>query len=155
MTSSKAARLRRRHAAALRRNRRLRKSGRVPQHTRTERKRAEAERLHERQAQQRRQAWQRRAAGAAVTATGIAACAYVTISVAQPVHSTSYPFWSAAQGMPEKAELPHLPEVNGTSYAIYDGPGTARAEIETRPVDPWADSVALWRYGATGPDLLD
>jgi hypothetical protein len=108
-----------------------------------------------RQVQKQRQLWQRRTAGAALTVTGLAASAYIAVAVAQPAQS-GYPFWSAERlGRAEKAELPHLPEVGGTSYSIYTGPGTARADIATGPVDPWADLVGRWRYGVPGPTIWD
>ncbi len=64
--SGKAARLRRRQAAQRsaaqrKKNRRVRKSGRVPQHTQAERRRAEAERQRQQEADQGRQVRLRRA----------------------------------------------------------------------------------------------
>lgn len=68
--ASKAARLKRRHAARLRRIKRLRKAGRLPVHTRTERKRQEREWQAMREARRRRARQRRRAARVAVGAVG-------------------------------------------------------------------------------------
>ena len=150
--SSKTARLHRRQAANRRKYARLRKSGRVPQHTEAERKRAAAER----EADRRRAIWLRRATLPVVTGVG-AAATIVTVSAApatggimhlyHPYSAASqpYPYVSPA---PDDPDPPHVPEPDMTFYTAYDGSGTSTATTRIGPGtwNPWE-----WTYGSNVP----
>jgi hypothetical protein len=143
--SSKTARLHRRQAANRKKYARLRKAGRVPQHTQAERMLAAAERERQREADQRHEAWLRRAT-LPVAATVTAAAASVLFGAD---HSTSViprlyqPYSATAQFYPYvpshdsgDPDLPHVPEPDATFYTDYGGPGTARTDIAIGPVPP-------------------
>lgn len=136
LMSSKAARRRRRETARRKKQKRLRKSGRVPQHTRTERKRAEAERKRQREADQRRQAWLGRAVLPVVASASVASVMFLPLTgVSSGRHS--YPYLSAAElAWPGNPELPHMPEPGMTFDTPWAGPGTARVNVIVGPVLP-------------------
>jgi hypothetical protein len=145
--SSKAARLHRRQAAKRKRYARLRKAGRVPQHTQAERRLAAAERERQREADQRREAWLRRGV-LPVTLTLTAAAASVVIGAGHPtgvVQRFYHPYTAAAQLYPYAPsrdsgdpDLPHLPEPDATFYTAYAGSGTAVASVHILPgVQTW------------------
>jgi hypothetical protein len=139
--NSKTARLHRRQAANRRKYARLRKAGRVPQHTQAERRHAAAERERQREADQRHVVWLRR--GALPVATAVtAAAASVVFSTADSVRGAGhvhYPFSAASQPYPyvpfapEDPDLPHVPEPAGTFYTAYNGSGTATTATRFGP----------------------
>ena len=136
--SSKAARLRRRQVARRKKQKRLRKSGRVPQHTKAERKRAEAERQRQRQreADQRRQAWLGRAVLPVVASASAASVMFLPLAGVSSGHH-SYPYLSAAElAWPGNPEPPHMPEPDMTFDTPWVGPGTARVNVIVGPVLP-------------------
>lgn len=89
--SSKSARLRRRNAARLRRIKRLRKCGRLPAHTLTERRRAEAERRREREAGLRRIRRIKQAAAFAAAGVGASIAVELTGLAVPAAESTDSP----------------------------------------------------------------
>ena len=158
--SSKTARLHRRQAANRRKYARLRKAGRVPQHTKAKRKLAAAERERRREADQRRTVWLRRGAlPVAATVTAAAAsvvfgAGHATSRIAnlyRPVSATTqfYPWMPSSDS--DYPDPPHVPESVGTFYTAWDGAGTARADIATWPVaaGPWLPWE--WTYGPNVP----
>ena len=150
LVSSKTARLRRRQAAQRKRYKRLRKSGRVPQHTQAERRRAEAERQLQREADQRRQARLRRMTVPLAASTGAAAITFMTTPAVSKWHSL-YPYVSAAAGLawPESPELPHTPEPDMTFYSPLVAAGTAATFVRVGPMrsETWDGSERYGRYG--------
>lgn len=154
VSSSKAASLRRRQAARWRREKRSRKSSRVPQHTRAERKRAEAERQRQREAERSRQAWRRR--GAVFALTSIGAAGFILLAPAQVSrgwHNSSLHVSAAGLAWPDRPEPPHPLEPDMTFYTSWAGPGTTATTQVVGPVDPvsWNGSE---RYGWWGPNIL-
>jgi len=154
LVSSKTARLDRRQAARRKEHKQLRKSGRVPQHTRAERQKAKAERQHQREAERSRQARLRRNVLPVLTATAAASFLVVIPATVTKGHSV-YPFISAAEPTgPDRPEPPHLPEPDMTFYTPWAGAGTtAVAHLQTRPPGP----VYLGgqeRYGLFGPNIF-
>jgi hypothetical protein len=150
--SSKAARLRRRQAARRKLDKRLRKSGRVPQHTRAERRREAAERQRQHEIDHRRQVRLRRLTFSALAPVG-AASVIVTSVVEFNVHH-SYPFLSATAstglGNPD---LPHMPEQDRTDYTSSVEAGTASTFTFVGPVAPmsWDGSE---HYRSYGPNIF-
>jgi hypothetical protein len=119
--SSKRARRRRRQAAQARHYKRLRKAGRLPRHTRAERRRAASERARQREADQRRE----RLIGRVMPplAMGVAVPAFVFLGSSGPVVTGAhhwYPMVSAAPfggvGLPAGPDMPHLPDPGMTYY---------------------------------------
>lgn len=148
--SSKTARLHRRQAARREQYRRLRKAGRVPQHTTAERRHAAAERKHQREAEAHRQWWHDRLSGSLAATVGAAAAGVV---IAAPVAtdgighlykpysvaSRLYPWvLSSDDGSPD---YPHVPEPDRTFYT----PLTQRA-----PPQPASGSGRIRRRGTRG-----
>jgi hypothetical protein len=153
VSSSKTARLRRRQTAQHKEDKRLRQSGRVPQHTRAERRRAKGERQRQREAERSRQARLRRTAASVLTSTGVASFLVVIPTEVSRGHDV-YPLVSAAEPVwPEPTELPHPPEPGMTFYTPWAGAGgTAVAHIQTRPAGPvYLDGQE--RYGSYGPNI--
>lgn len=112
--SSKTARPRRRQAAQRNRYKRLRKSGRVPRHTRAERRREELERRRWQEAHERRQKRLRRAVFPVIGSIGAAGVmVFMSLAGASSGHH-SYLYLSAAgpaaSGNPD---MPHTPESDG------------------------------------------
>lgn len=116
--SSKTARLRRRHAAQRNRYKRLRKSGRVPQHTRAERRREEVERQRWKEAYERRKKRLRQAAFPVIGSIGAAGIImFMPLAEASSGHH-SYLYLSAADPAASgNPDLPHTPESDGTYYS--------------------------------------
>ena len=136
LMSSKSARLRRRHEARRKQEKRLRKSGRMPQHTKAERRRAEAERQCQREADQRRQVWLGRVVLPVVTSASAASIMFLPLAGASSGHH-SYPYLSAAElAWPDNPELPHMPESDMTFDTPWAGPGTASVNVAIGPVFP-------------------
>lgn len=153
LMSSKTARLRRRQAARRKKDKRLRKSGRVPQHTRAERRRAEAERQRQREADQRRQARLQRMVIPLVASTSAAGITFTTTAEVSKWHGL-YPDVSAAQrAWPDNPDLPHMPEPDMTFYSPLVVAGTARADMRVVRwgTVPWDGSE---RYGRYGPNIF-
>ena len=118
LMSSKTARLRRRQAVQRNKYKRLRKSGRVPQHTRAERRREAVERQRWQEAHERRQKRLRRAVFPVIGSIGAAGIMmFMPLAGASSGHH-SYLYLSAADpaalGNPD---LPHIPESDGTYYS--------------------------------------
>jgi len=126
MPSSRSARRKRRQAAALRHYKRLRREGRLPVHTRTERKRAAEARKRQREAERGRARRIRQIAAVAVTPTAAAA----VITIAPPAISLHrfYGTYVAAEAAswPDGPDFPHteLLEV-GQPDAFIPAVGTA------------------------------
>lgn len=150
--SSKTARLHRRQAARREQYRRLRKAGRVPQHTTAERRHAAAERKHQREAEAHRQWWHDRLSGSLAATVGAAAAGVV---IAAPVAtdgighlykpysvaSRLYPWvLSSDDGSPD---YPHVPEPDRTFYTPSYAAGTATTSIRIGPDSPSWDP---WEY---------
>lgn len=153
VSSSKTARLRRRHAAWRREYKRLRKSGRMPQHTRAERRRAEVEHQHQREAEHSWEAWRRRKAVPTITALGAAS---VIELAPPPVSRARYGnlYVSAAgPAWPGRPDLPHQPETDVTFYTSSAWSGTADASQAVRPPN-LAHLDGSERYGSLGPNIL-
>ncbi len=143
--SSKTARLKRRHAARLRRIKRLRKTGRLPVHTLTERKRAEAVRLRDRQDRLSRARRARLGAAAASAAVGVGLAAGLTglavpaaASAAYPVVVSAVPYLSpvtspySVMTPGRHDELPHPEPSDPTLYAgdaSYGGTASTSAGL--------------------------
>jgi anti-sigma factor RsiW len=149
--SSKAARLHRRQAANKRKYARLRKAGKVPQHTQAERRRAEAEREQKRKAEQYRETWLRRArlpVAAAVAGAAVSVVFGATHATIGHVYR-SYP--TATQSYPRVSSFdypdpPHVPESDGTFDTGYGAAGTARTDIRVGPVPPTTWEPWEWTY---------
>jgi hypothetical protein len=152
--SSKAARLRRRQAVRRKKDKRLRKSGRVPQHTRAERRRAEAERQRQQEADRHRQARLRGAVFPVLASTSAASLIFLTSSEVSSGHR-SYPYVSAAElvwlGNPD---LLHLPEPDMTFYTSLVVAGTARADIGGVAPGPSMSWDSSERYRSYGPNIF-
>jgi hypothetical protein len=163
--SSKTARIKRRHAARLRRTKRLRKAGRLPVHTLTERKCAEAARLRDGEDRLGRAKRARLGAVAASAAVGVGLAAGLTGLAVPAVASTAYP--AIVSAVPSLSpvtspysfmvpgrhdELPHPEPPDPTLYAgdASDG-GTASTSaglvglqpsgippLEAQRYGPWA-----------------
>jgi hypothetical protein len=150
VTSSKTVCRKRRQAANSRLYRRLRKSGRVPQHSRAERLRAEAERRVQRAVEQRHEKWRRRIAGVAVAGVGGSAFVFTPVSGEQ-ITAGRYPdaplarYYAAVTPSADRSELPHMPEPDGTYWTGYDGSGSTTPTIRVGPTG------LVW-YGY-GPNL--
>lgn len=138
--SSKTARLHRRQAANRRKYARLRKAGRVPQHTTAERRHAAAERERQREAEQRRHDWLRRATGPVVTTLGAAAAGVVIVAAPEATGETGHlgymvQSYSLAQLYPwvppgsDHPDYPHVPEPDMTFYPLRTTAGTANASV--------------------------
>jgi hypothetical protein len=154
LVSSKTARLRRRQAAQRKRDKRLRKSDRVPQHTRTERRREEVERQRWQEAHERQKKRLRRAVFPVIGSIGAAGIMmFMPLAGASRGHN-SYLYLSAAgpaaSGNPD---LPHVPESDGTYYSSLVAAGTARTNVLVGPVpsEIWNGSE---RYGSYGPNIF-
>src|SRR5258708_2448358 len=136
MASSKTARLKRRRAARKRRDKQPRKSGRVPVHTRTERKRAALEREARRRRDQRRARRSRKVAAIAVAPVAAAAVITVLQSAHIPRPQLYRPFYAAQAGLAssDKSDSPHtdlmevmladpfIPVVGTASPFTHNGP---------------------------------
>jgi hypothetical protein len=149
--SSKAARLRRRQAVRHKKEKRQRKSGRVPQHTRAERRRAAAERGRQREADQRRQERLRKGTRRVVVPTIAASFLFVPLTEVGIGHH-SYPYLSAvALARSDNPDLPHIPESDGTYYSSLVAAGTARTNVLVGPVpsEIWNGSERYVRTGRT------
>lgn len=108
MVSSKSARRRRRQAAALRRYKRLRREGRLPVHTRAQRRRAAAERELQREAERRRFARIRILAGSAAAPPAAAAVMFLAPPVQISLHKVHEPYIAAqALSWPDRPDYPH------------------------------------------------
>ena len=154
MSSSKTARLRRRQRARHEEYKRLRKSGRVPQHTRAERRRAEAERQRDRATERSREAWLRRKALPVIIATGVAAFIDLVPAHVSGRHSM-YPYLSAARAaLPGRPDLPHQSDTDTTLYTSYTGSGTARSTEVLGAVDSvdldGSEQYNWWRPSGLG-----
>jgi hypothetical protein len=154
--SSKTARLHRRQAANRRKYARLRKAGRVPQHTRAERRRAAAERERQREAEQGHVVWFRR--GTVTTAIGVGAAATLTFSTAPATGNVfrmgrPYSVLNQAYALmrSDSPDYPHLPEQEMTYDPVFYAAGTARADIATRPVASGSWLPWEWTYS---PNVL-
>ena len=151
--SSKTARLRRRQAAQRNKYKRLRKSGRLPQHTRPERKREEVERQRWQEAHERRQKRLRRAVFPVIGSIGAAGIMmFMPLAGVSSGHH-SYLYLSAADPAASgNPDLPHAPESDGTYYSPLVAAGTARTHVLVGPVpsEIWNGSE---RYGLYGPRL--
>jgi hypothetical protein len=148
VSSSKRARRRRRQAAQARHYKRLRKAGRLPQHTRAERRRAAAERARQREADERRQRLIGRVVPPLAMGVAVPAFVFTTVAVVSGAH---HPFPIIAPGSPAglalpDPELPHLPEPDGTYYTPIVAAGTAVTFALRVPREPW------W-YSLYGPYL--
>jgi hypothetical protein len=121
LMSSKTARLRRRQAAQRNKYKRLRKSGRVPQHTRAERRRAAAERQRQQGVDQRRQERLRQ-----VVPTITASFMFVPLAEVSSGHHSSLYLSAAELARAETPDLPHMPERDMTFYAPSLAQRTAR-----------------------------
>jgi hypothetical protein len=152
--SSKAVRLRRRQAAQRAKYKRLRKSGRVPQHTQAERRREEVERRHWRETHERRQKRLRRGVFPVVGSIGAAGMMmFIPLAGASSGHH-SYLYLSAADSAASgNPDLPHAPEAEGTYYSPLVTVGTARTNVLVGPVpsEIWHGSE---RYGLYGPNIF-
>lgn len=89
LVSSKTARLRRRRAARRKMDKRLRKSGRVPQYTRAERRQAAAERQQQHEADRRRQARLRRVVLPVFASVGAASIMFLPLAQASSENNSS------------------------------------------------------------------
>jgi hypothetical protein len=154
LVSSKTARLRRRQATRRKMDKRLRKSGRVPQHTRAERKRAEAERQRQNEVDEHRQARLRRVVFPAIASVGAASVIFAPVAKFNSGHN-SYPLLSAAElARSDNPDLPHMPERDMTYYTSSVEAGTARTDIFVGPV-PSETWYGLERYGPYGPNIFE
>jgi hypothetical protein len=153
VSSSKRARLHRRQAARRRVYKRLRKSGRVPQHTRAERRLAEVERQRQREAERSRQARLRRETFP-VLATTAAASIIALIPAEVSGNHSGYPFISAAAlAGPGRPDLPHQPEPDMTFDTPWAGPGGTAVASAVGPAGP--GHLDGWeRYGSYGPNVF-
>jgi hypothetical protein len=175
MGSSKTARLKRRQAARRKRKRMLRRQGRMPVHTRTERRRAALERQRERQALRRRSRHIRRVAGFAVAGIGTvtvlgqavpaAASARPPAAVMRPVRSLYLDYlFQQAVPLPRQVrpELPHDdgPDVTQDAFVPYIVTGAASSPEDVtgavhRPRSSYSRRdvfVALTALGASRQD---
>lgn len=153
MSSSKTARLRRQQTAWRNEYKQLRKSGRVPQHTRAERRRAEAECQRHREAERSGEAWLRRKAVPTIIATG--AASFIDLA---PAHVSGghyvYSYVSAAgPTRPGRPDLPHQPETDVTFHTPWAGSGTASTAQVVGPVN-LTHLDGSGRYGWWGPNIL-
>jgi len=126
---------------------RLRKAGRVPQHTRAERRRAAAERASQREADERRQRVQGRIGLQVAEVVGVGSIAFVFGVSGLPVVHHQYPSLlpgsTAGVALPAP-DVPHLPGPDGTYYTpTIDPSGTVPTSL---PWDP------RW-YSLYGPHL--
>lgn len=148
MSSSKSASRRRRQAANRKKYARLRREGRLPQHTKAERRRAAVEHDHKREAEQKHDRRLRLAAGAVAVPVAMAAA---LVFGAPPLtghlqYNSAYPMATApfALGLPyaESPDPPHQPETDGTLYTPMVVSGTAVTAVPTGPISskprrPW------------------
>jgi hypothetical protein len=134
-------------------DKRLRKSGRVPRHTRAERRREALERQRQHEVDQRRQVRLRRLAFSALAPVGAASVVVASTVEFNNVHH-SYPFLlaaaSAGSGNPD---LPHMPERDMTYYSSSVEAGTASTFSFVGPVSPMAWDGSE-RYGSYGPNIF-
>jgi len=151
--SSKAARLRRRQAARRNRSKRLRKSGRVPQHTRAERRREAAELQRWQEAEERRRKWQRRTLPLVVAPIGAASFVFMPLAGLSSGHLPYQYLSAAAPAGAANPDLPHTPEPGGTFYSPLVAAGTTRTIVLVGPVpsEIWNGSE---RYGSYGPNIF-
>jgi hypothetical protein len=153
VSSSKTARLHRRQAARRKKYKRLRKSGRVPRHTRAERRRAEAERQRQREAERFQESWLRWRAAPAVIATGAASSiALFPLQVGRGHYAYQYVSAGGAAG-PSRPDLPHPPDTDPTFYPSWSGPGTTTTARVGGPVNS-VHPDGSERYGWWGPNIL-
>jgi hypothetical protein len=151
--SSKAACLRRRQVARHKKQKRLRKSGRVPQHTLTERRREAAERQRARVADQHRQARIRRAVVPALVPLGAASFIFLAPAGLSAGRYTYQSLSADQPAWPGNPDLPHMPEPDVTFYTPLVVAGTARTNVLAGLVssEPWDGSE---RYGRYGPNIF-
>jgi hypothetical protein len=131
--SSKRARPQRRQASNLKRYARLRRAGRVPQHTQAERRLAAAERERQCEAEQRRTVWLRRAILLVATVvTAAAGIATFTVAPAMGGLGHAHHPYSAVSQLhlsvpldPDHPDPPHVPDPDSTFYTDYDGSSTS------------------------------
>jgi hypothetical protein len=161
--SSKRARRRRRQAAQARHYKRLRKAGRLPQHTRAERRRAAAERARQREADRRREKLIGRVMPPLAMGVGVPALVFLGLSgpAVTGAHHW-YPVVSAAPfggvGLPAGPDIPHLPEPGMTYYTPMVTAGTAVTTHQqvvvpgglTNPIGP--HGVPSW-HGMYQPNI--
>jgi hypothetical protein len=151
--SSKTARLRRRQAARARAYNRLRKVGRLPVHTRTERLREAAQRRADRERQAGTLTWMKRGTLVMVAAGGAAAVvALVPVQQDHSAHYTGYPFATTQDQMSLPLPRPdpfHGAEPDGTYFTPYVGPGTTA-------VSTWHGTVPSGGHfpGQGGPGVV-
>lgn len=108
MASSRTARRKRRQAAALRLHKRLCREGRLPVHTRAERKWQAEERERQREAERRRTRRNRRFAAVAGPPTAAAAIIIFVPPVHLSHHEIYRPYVAAeATSWPDKPDYPH------------------------------------------------
>jgi hypothetical protein len=86
------------------------KSGRVPQHTRAERRREAAERHRQRQADQRREERRRKVTLRVVIPTVAASFMFVPLDEANSGHHSSLYLSAAELARADTPDLPHMPE---------------------------------------------
>jgi hypothetical protein len=155
--SSKSA-SRRRHRAALdKKYRRLRKIGRVPQHTQAERRLAAAEREHQREIELQRERWFRRTTTPVVTVLSGAAVTFGAVAAPGLEHHVQYystaavaPYYPFQQGDSEHPDPPHMPETPPTEYAPWSIVGTANASARVMVAMP-----AKWKsWEWLGPNVF-
>jgi hypothetical protein len=141
LMSSKTARLRRRQAAQRNKYKRLRKSGRVPRHTRAERRRAAAERQRQQGVDQRRQERRRQVTLRVVVPTIVASFMFVPLAEASSGHHSSLYLSAAELARAEAPDLPHMPERDMTFYASLVQRGARVNRIGTGQIFPGNNSV--------------
>lgn len=145
VSSSKTARLHRRQAGKKKRYARLRRAGRMPQHTQAERRLAAAERERKREADRLRMVRRRRAAlpvAVAVTAASasvVFGAGHATAGIAHLYRPYSaadhfYPWVTSMDS--DYPDPPHVPEPDTTFYSNFDAAGTARTDFHIGPVAP-------------------
>jgi hypothetical protein len=147
MSSSKTARRKRRRAGALRRYKRLRREGRLPVHTRAERKRVAQERERSREAERREE--RRNCRVAAVTVTSTAAAAFIAVISPEHIlpHEIYRPYIAAeATSWPDRPDYPHtdlleIPEPDSFIPAM----GTASSFASYRPYPRGVTHPGSWK----------
>ena len=148
----------------------LRKSGRVPQHTRAERRREEVERQRWQEAYERRKKRLRRAAFPVIGSIGAAGIMMFMPLAEASIGHHLYLYLSAADpAVSGNPDLPHTSESDGTYYSslIQAVSRTTRISPETgtwSALVRWCPSLSaaivtqlvtrLWVRGQTGPLLV-
>ena len=146
-------RLRRRQAARCKQEKRQRKSGRLPQHTRAERRREAAERQRQRHADQRREELRRKVTLRAVIPTVAAGFMFVPLAEANSGHHSSLYLSAAELARADTPDLPHMPGQDMTFDTPSSAPGTARTNMLIGLVPP-VSWDGLGRYGSYGPNIF-